>query len=246
MIKPHNVFPYVRHRTIRRGITYVRQRTFAFAGVATTVILASCSSSSVVHPTSHGLVSIQSAVTCPAPPLHSAVLAPPRTFAATPRLTLGHAVGYCAYIDTTRGIISVRLRPEYAPHAVSDFIYLARQGFYDGLRFYEVCPAATGGTCPAAPIALTGDPTGTGAGGPGYSVDSDPVIGAYLLGAVAMYGSNASVIGSRFFLSKGDSQSLARKYDIFGEVTDGIPALVELQTGDIIHWIAIVATAPEP
>lgn len=246
MTKPHNGFRCVRRRTIRCGIMYVRQRTFALTGLTATVILTSCSSSSELHPTSHGLVSIQSAVTCPAPPLHSAVLDPPRTFAATPRLILGRAVGYCAYIDTTRGIISVRLRPEYAPHAVSDFIYLAKRGFYDGLTFYQVCPAATGGTCPSAPIALAGDPTGTGTGGPGYSVASDPVIGTYLIGAVAMYGNNASIIGSRFFMSKGDSQSLARKYDIFGEVTDGIPALVELQTGDAIHWVAIVETAPEP
>src|SRR5579872_6896198 len=112
MTKPHNGFRWVRHRTIGRGIAYVRQRTFAFMGLTATVILTSCSSSNASHPTSHGLVSIQSAVTCPAPPFHSAVLDPPRTFAVTPRLTLGRAVGYCAYVDTTRGIISVRLRPE--------------------------------------------------------------------------------------------------------------------------------------
>jgi cyclophilin family peptidyl-prolyl cis-trans isomerase len=141
----------------------------------------------------------------------------------------------------------VRLRPEYAPRAVSDFIYLAQHGFYDGLTFDQVCPATVGVACPtAAPIALAGDPTGTGTGGPGYSVPSDPVVGNYLFGAVAMYGTSASRIGSQFFISKGDSSSIARKYDIFGQVTDGIPALAALQKGSTILWIAIEITAPEP
>jgi cyclophilin family peptidyl-prolyl cis-trans isomerase len=97
-----------------------------------------------------------------------------------------------------------------------------------------------------ASIALTGDPTESGNGSPGYSVASDPVIGNYLFGAVAMYGNDPSTIGSQFFVSMGDSHSLARKYDIFGQVTGGIPALAEVQKGDTITWIAILPTAPEP
>ncbi len=144
-------------------------------------------------------------------------------------------------------MISVRLRPEFAPHAVNDFVYLAQRGFYDGLTFYAVCPAASGPPCPvAAPVALAGDPTGTGSGGPGYRAVADPVVGDYLFGAVAMYGTDATSIGSQFFVSKGDSSTLARKYDIFGQVTDGLPALTELQKGDMIVWVAVVPTAPEP
>ncbi|MGD0193878.1 MAG: peptidylprolyl isomerase [Candidatus Dormibacteria bacterium] len=156
-------------------------------------------------------------------------------------------IGYCAFIDTAAGVISIRLRPEYAPHAVSDFVWLAQHGFYDGLSFYQACPAISGPPCPdTAPVALAGDPTNTGTGGPGYSVASDPVVGEYLFGAVAMYGSSASRIGSQFLISKGDSSSLARKYDIFGQVTDGFGALAAVQKGTPIIWIAIVMTAPEP
>jgi cyclophilin family peptidyl-prolyl cis-trans isomerase len=61
-----------------------------------------------------------------------------------------------------------------------------------------------------------------------------------------MYTGTPSRIGSQFFISKGDSTSLARKYDIFGQVTDGIVALVEVQKGDAILWVAIEATSPEP
>jgi cyclophilin family peptidyl-prolyl cis-trans isomerase len=130
---------------------------------------------------------------------------------------------------------------------VSDFVWLAQHGFYDGLSFYQACPAISGPACPGtAPVALAGDPTSTGLGGPGYSVASDPVVGEYLFGAVAMYGSSASGIGSQFLISKGDSSSLARRYDIFGQVTDGFGALAAVQKGTPIIWIAIVVTAPEP
>jgi cyclophilin family peptidyl-prolyl cis-trans isomerase len=158
-----------------------------------------------------------------------------------------HNVGYCAYVDTSRGIISIRLRPEYAPTAVNDFVYLAQHGFYDGLTFYQTCPDATGAPCPAhAAAAVAGDPTATGAGGPGFTVKADAVVGEYLFGAVAMLSANPSLIGSQFFVSTGDSTGLARQYDIFGQVTDGLPALAELQKGDKIVWVAILATAPEP
>jgi peptidyl-prolyl cis-trans isomerase B (cyclophilin B) len=259
MTKPHNVIPYVRQRTFASLYSYVRQRTFAYAtpnmrdrtlafiAVTSLIALTSCSSATASAATPRGLDSIQSAITCPPPPAHAAVAAPVRAYAAQPPTVIGRNVGYCAYVDTSRGVITVRLRPEFAPHAVNDFVYLAQRGFYDGLTFYAVCPAAAGAPCPlAAPVALTGAPSGTGSGGPGYTEVADPVVGDYLFGAVAMYGTDATRIGSQFFVSKGDSSSLARKYDIFGQVTDGLPALTELQKGDTIVWIAVVATAPEP
>jgi peptidyl-prolyl cis-trans isomerase B (cyclophilin B) len=130
---------------------------------------------------------------------------------------------------------------------VNDFVYLAEHGFYDGLTYYQLCPAVTGPSCPVhATAAVAGDPTATGVGGPGYGVKADPVVGEYLFGAVAMYSTNPSTIGSQFFISKGDSSAVARKYDIFGQVTDGIPALALLAKGDTILWIAVLPTAPEP
>jgi cyclophilin family peptidyl-prolyl cis-trans isomerase len=239
--------PYVRERTFAYATSYARHRTVAFIAVTSLIALTSCSSSTASAATPRGLNSIQSAVTCPPPPTHAAVAAPVRAYKAKAPTVIGRNVGYCAYIETTRGLISVRLRPEFAPQAVNDFVYLAQRGFYDGLTFYAVCPAAAGAPCPlAAPVALAGDPTGTGSGGPGYTEVADPVVGDYLFGAVAMYGPDATTIGSQFFVSRGDSSSLARKYDIFGQVTDGLPALTELQKGDTIVWVAIVATAPEP
>jgi peptidyl-prolyl cis-trans isomerase B (cyclophilin B) len=245
-MKLQKAFRYVRQRTNLNSFAYVRSRTQRVAGVCALLVLSGCASTAVAHGTP-GLVTIQTAVTCPAPPAHTAVTNPPRTFTSAPKLAVPKDIGYCAFIDTAAGVISIRLRPEYAPHAVSDFVSLAQHGFYDGLSFYQACPAISGPPCPdTAPVALAGDPTNTGTGGPGYSVASDPVVGEYLFGAVAMYGSSASRIGSQFLISKGDSSSLARKYDIFGQVTNGFGALAAVQKGTPIIWIAIVMTAPEP
>lgn len=219
---------------------------FVFGATSAVLLITGCGSSTVSTTSPH-LASIQSAVTCPAPPAHAAVTNPSRTFSAAPARVIERNVGYCAYLDTSRGLISVRLRPEYAPTAVNDFVYLAKHGFYDGLTFYQTCPDATGAACPAhAAAAIAGDPTTTGGGGPGFTVKADPVIGQYLFGAVAMLSANRSRIGSQFFMSTGDSSGVARRYDIFGQVTDGLPALAELQKGDRILWVAILATAPEP
>ena len=153
--------------------------------------------------------------------------------------------GYCAYIATDSGVISVRLRPDLAPRAVNDFVFLAEHGFYDGLTFFEVCPDPADALCPGqAPIAVAGDPTERGTGGPGYAVPADPVDGGYLFGTVAMYGPNPAVMGSTFFISRGDSRSLSHSYDIFGQVTGGIPALAALRKGQRILWIAVVPTPP--
>jgi cyclophilin family peptidyl-prolyl cis-trans isomerase len=231
----------------RSTITITAQRRmFAFGATTAVLLITSCGSSAAPKTSPH-LASIQSAVTCPSPPVHAAVTNPSRTFSAAPARVIQRNVGYCAYLDTSRGLISVRLRPEYAPAAVNAFVYLAQHGFYDGLTFYQTCPNATGAACPThAVAAVAGDPTTTGTGGPGFSVKADPVIGQYLFGAVAMLSANPSVIGSQFFVSTGDSSAVARRYDIFGQATDGLPALAELQKGDKILWVAILATAPEP
>ena len=223
-----------------------RRRVATVCAGGAAALLVSCGTSSKPASPTH-LATIQTAITCPAPPLHTALIDPTRTFTVPPKSVIGRDVGYCAYIATTRGTISVRLRPEYAPKAVNDFVTLADHGFYDGLTFYQVCPDAAGPPCPSnVTAAITGDPTGTGNGGPGYTVTPDPVIGQYLFGAVAMYGGSGSTVGSQFFISRGDDTGLPRKYDIFGQVTDGIPALATLQKGDTVLWIAVEQTAPEP
>ena len=211
------------------------------------VLATGCGGSSKPTPTSSSIPPFSlSAVVCPPGPAnHTAVANPPRHFSHPPRQVIAPSKGYCAYVMTTAGLISVRLRPEFAPNTVNNFVYLAEQGFYDGLSFYRVCPDASDPACPAqAPIAVAGDPTGTGSGGPGYTLPAEPVVGQYLLGAVAMYSSDPKSIGSQFFLSKGDGRSLPRTYVLFGQVTDGIVPLVALKKANTILWIDIEPTSP--
>jgi cyclophilin family peptidyl-prolyl cis-trans isomerase len=241
MFQPCETISKVRQRTH----TVMRRSVREVAAAGAFIILTSCGSTTVT-PTPH-LVTIQSAVTCPAPPVHTAVAHPVRHYPAAPNATPNTHVGYCAYIATTHGVVSVRLRPQYAPRAVNDFLFLAQRGFYDGLAFDQICPAASGIPCPGqVPLAVAGDPTGAGTGGPGYSLKADPIVGKYLFGSVAMFTSGSNTLGSQFFVSTGDTHTLPATYDIFGQVTGGIQALVELQKGDKIVWIAIVLTPPEP
>src|ERR1700693_3549068 len=131
----------------RCAMSTLRRRTFALGAASTAALMAGCGTPSTPSRANH-LASIQSAVTCPAPPAHHDVTNPSRMFKAAPARVIARSVGYCAYIATSRGILSIRLRPEYAPYAVNDFVFLAEHGFYDGLAFYQVCPAATGSPCP--------------------------------------------------------------------------------------------------
>ena len=105
-MKLHKELRYVRQRTIARCFALDRARSLTVTGVAAVLLLTSCTSRTATHPTA-GLVTIQTAVTCPAPPSHTPVAVPLRSFISPPRLTLGHNVGYCAYIDTVGGLISV-------------------------------------------------------------------------------------------------------------------------------------------
>ena len=241
MFRPHEAISTVRKRTY----VVAGGRARASVGACAVAGLTSCAGSAAL-PTPH-LATIQSAVTCPAPPTHTPVLDAVHHYATPPRQLLARNLGYCAYIATSRGVISIRLRPEYAPNAVNDFVFLAKQGFYDGQTVEQVCPATVGVPCPAqVPLAIAGDPTGSGTGGPGYAVKADAVVGQYLFGAVAMYTSGSAALGSQFLISTGATQALPRRYDIFGQVTDGIPALVQLRKGDAILWITIANTPPEP
>ncbi len=217
--------------------------------VALTALMATgCSTGGPATPVSTPSPHSLSAAICPpAPNSHQPITNPTRHFSAPPGQVLDSKRGYCAYIATARGVVSVRLRPEIAPKAVNNFVFLATHGFYDGLPFYRVCPDAGNPACPSqAPIAVTGSPDGSSAGGPGYALPAEPVTGEYLLGTMAMYGSDPKTIGSQFAISLGDGRSLPHTYVIFGQATDGFTALVGLKKGDTVLWVDIESTEPVP
>ena len=145
------------------------------------------------------------------------------TYSAPPPLTIHPARQSAATIATPRGDIVVELLPEIAPQTVNNFVFLARQNFYNGLTWHRVLPGF---------MAQGGDPTGTGAGDPGYSVPAEftDQILFDQPGIVAMArASDPDSAGSQFFITTAPAEFLNEQYTIFGrviegqEVVDGIP-----------------------
>ncbi|HEU0051403.1 MAG TPA: peptidylprolyl isomerase [Patescibacteria group bacterium] len=129
-------------------------------------------------------------------------------------------------IKTTLGDIVIQLMADQGPRAASNFIYLVKQGFYDGTIFHRVIPGF---------MIQGGDPTGTGRGGPGYEFQNDPVKVPYTDGIVAMANAGPDTNGSQFFIMVAN-YPLPPDYSIFGKVVSGL---------DVAHKIAEVARDPD-
>ncbi len=133
-----------------------------------------------------------------------------------PALTVDLNTAYHATLHTNHGDIALDLFPTEAPLAVNSFLFLAGEGYYDGVTFHRVVPGF---------VIQGGDPTGTGRGGPGYSFRDELGTGRrYLRGTVAMANAGPNTNGSQFFICLGDLK-LPNQYTIFGEVVSGMEAV---------------------
>ncbi len=140
-----------------------------------------------------------------------------------PSMTINQGKEYLATIKTNLGDIVVQLFPKDAPIAVNNFVFLARQGFYDGVKFHRVVKGF---------VIQGGDPTGTGAGGPGYKFADEKVTRDYVAGTLAMANAGPNTNGSQFFITLANlSGSLPKNYTIFGLVTGGFN--VAQKIGDV-------------
>jgi cyclophilin family peptidyl-prolyl cis-trans isomerase len=131
-----------------------------------------------------------------------------------PAMTIDASKSYTATIETNHGTIKVQLDPKVAPNHVNSFVFLSREGFYNGVIFHRVIPGF---------MIQGGDPTGTGTGGPGYRLkqefnDTDHVRGVL---STARSGDPNSG-GSQFFVMHQHSPHLNRQYTAFGKVISGI------------------------
>ena len=145
--------------------------------------------------------------------------------------------GYCAYLVTAQGTVAIRLRPAAAPRTVNNFIYLARQGYFDGATIARACPDPADPGCFGNLAEVAAD------SGPGYTLGREAVRGQYLLGAVAMSSDGEASSGGRFFISTGDNRSLPHTYNLFGQVTDGIELLPALKKGLVIQTVIVSEAA---
>ena len=138
--------------------------------------------------------------------------ADPQTYDAPPPQTIDVTKVYRATLDTACGDIVIRLDPKRAPRTVNNFVFLAREGFYDGLTFHRVVRGF---------VIQGGDPAGDGSGGPGYTFADELPKDGYPPGSVAMANAGPGTNGSQFFVTVGETPWLNGKHTIFGQVTEG-------------------------
>ena len=136
-----------------------------------------------------------------------------------PPLTVDPSKTYVATVDTNEGSFQMTLDPQVAPQTVNSFVYLASQGFYDGLPFHRVVKNF---------VIQGGDPKGDGSGGPGYTLPDEPPTNGYQKYSVAMANAGADTNGSQFFLVYADTQ-LPPDYDVIGQMDPaGIDVVKEI------------------
>ncbi len=148
-----------------------------------------------------------------------------RQFTTCPEVTIDPNKQYIATIKTEKGDIVIELYADKAPLTVNSFIFLARNGWYDGVTFHRVIPDF---------VAQAGDPSGTGVGGPGYLFrnEIDPSLHFDKPGMVGMANSGADTNGSQFFITYSAQPSLDGSYTIFGHVLSGMDVLAKLTPRD--------------
>lgn len=148
-----------------------------------------------------------------------------RRYSAPPAMTIDPRRAYTARLDTDRGAIEVRLHADKTPRTVNNFVFLAREGFYDGVIFHRVI---------ANFMAQTGDPTGTGRGGPGYEFGDEihPELKHNGPGILSMANAGPDTNGSQFFLTHVATPWLDGKHTVFGKVTAGLETLLAIPPRD--------------
>lgn len=230
-----------RKRTLRRTVTIV---IVALVVVGISIWITGGSTKKSATPSNHATTTT---TTQPAPKGGSGNTSPgaittsancPASFTATlnkpsypsaPPMTINTSKTYTATVTTDVGAFTIHLDAKTAPKAVNSFVFLARQHFYDCIVFHRVIPGF---------VDQTGDPTGTGSGGPGYQyTERGPATATpqYPLGSVAMANSNSPATtdpttnGSQFFIVAGaQGESLAPNYTLFGTVTSGMSVVEKI------------------
>ncbi len=149
-----------------------------------------------------------------------------------PGMQIDPSKTYRTMIETNKGIIELELSPQHAPKTVNNFVFLAREGFYDGVLFHRVISDF---------MIQGGDPTGTGRGGPGYTfedeVEENPLI--HEGGVISMANSGPNTNGSQFFITLSSQPHLNGKHTVFGKVVKGQEVVDAIRQGDRMERVQV-------
>ena len=144
-------------------------------------------------------------------------------YSAPPEMAIDPEKQYQAIMTTNKGVMTFDLFANETPNTVNSFVFLSREGFYNGVIFHRIISGF---------MLQGGDPTGTGTGGPGYKFADEKVTRDYIPGTLAMANSGPNTNGSQFFIMHGNVP-LPKQYTIFGQATEGL---------DVIDVIAATPT----
>ena len=151
-----------------------------------------------------------------------------------PEMQIDLSKTYGVMIESSKGIIELELYPEHAPKTVNNFVFLAKEEFYDGLSFHRVISNF---------MIQGGDPTGTGGGGPGYSfedeVKENPL--KHEKGVISMANAGPNTNGSQFFITHSPQPHLNGRHTVFGKVVKGQEVVNAISQGDMMERVEIKA-----
>jgi peptidyl-prolyl cis-trans isomerase B (cyclophilin B) len=149
-----------------------------------------------------------------------------------PEMQIDLAKTHKAVIETSRGVIELELYPQHAPKTVNNFVFLAKEAFYDFVSFHRVIKNF---------MIQGGDPTGTGRGGPGYrfedEVKENPL--KHETGVISMANAGPNTNGSQFFITHSPQPHLNGRHTVFGKVVRGQDVVDAIQQGDKILHVEI-------
>lgn len=149
-----------------------------------------------------------------------------------PEMQIEGKQNYSVNIETDKGDIALELYPQYAPKTVNSFVFLTKEGFYDGVSFHRVIDNF---------MIQGGDPTGSGRGGPGYRFE-DEVSGNPLkheTGSISMANAGPNTNGSQFFITHNPQSHLDGKHTVFGKVVTGQDVVDSIQQGDVMIRVTV-------
>ncbi|MBK33115.1 MAG: peptidylprolyl isomerase [Chloroflexi bacterium] len=142
---------------------------------------------------------------------------------APPEMIIDPSETYQAVMTLDSGEVVIELLTDVAPITVNNFVFLAREGFYDGTTFHRVIPGF---------VAQGGDPTGTGTGGPGYQFQDELSEVPFEQGIVGMANAGPNTNGSQFYLMLDAAPHLTNRYTAFGRVTEGLENVLAITPRD--------------
>jgi peptidylprolyl isomerase len=154
-----------------------------------------------------------------------------KTYSCVPPQTIDAAKTYTATIVTDKGTMVFDLLPKVAPVTVNSFVFLANEGFYNGLTFHRVEPGF---------VIQGGDPLGNGMGDPGYSLPAEFNPTRHVTGMLAMArSSDPNSAGCQFYVTLAPAHFLDNQYTVFGRIVTGMDVALKIARGDVMRQVTV-------